>query len=117
MVTAVAVEAERVLTEGVVIELVKLVGIIGGAIVAAVAAVRAGRTQREMKPNGGSSMRDAIDRLNSRANQIDDRIDRFRGEFDRTNSAQGERLGRIERELGVRDPSSRTRRYDTEESQ
>jgi hypothetical protein len=40
------------------------------------------RLEEQYKPNGGSSMRDAIDRIENRINKMDRQISRLSGKFD-----------------------------------
>jgi hypothetical protein len=44
--------------------------------------VRITRMEMEYKPNGGSSLRDAINRIESKINNVDVKVARLEGRFD-----------------------------------
>jgi len=76
------------------------VGLTAWAAVAA--ARRSGRTEKEMRPNGGASLRDAIDRLDARSTEHDRRFGRLEHTLDGVATV----LHRIEkRQTGEDDPA------------
>lgn len=85
-----------VVIQSVALILVALIGAVG----AWAAAERGRRTQAEMKPNGGTSLRDAIDRLDARTTEHDRRFGRIESGLDDVASGLGEvasTLARMER--------------------
>ena len=78
------------LTEANRVEIIITIITAGAAVMAAWIS---SRNRKELKPNGGSSMRDAIDRLDRRATVHDEQLSRIDG----TVTTIADALGRIER--------------------
>jgi hypothetical protein len=58
-----------------------IVALIGSGF-AYLAARRSGRAEKEMRPNGGASLRDAVDRLDARSTEHDRRFGRIEHTLD-----------------------------------
>ena len=69
-----------------------IVALIGSGF-AVLGARRAGRTEKQMIPNGGMSLRDAVDRLDARSTEHDRRF----GRLEHTLDGVANTLHRIER--------------------